>query len=217
MRRLLTLVALIPLITSLTHLAAAERASQRKSVTIPADTVFRVRLNHNLTSRTAKVGDTFTATVTAPVAVGHLVAVPEGSTVHGRITSVTKAARRKNGTIAVTFYKLELPSRRTHQIYGSLVSLEEPKGGEVGEEGEVKGKSTTKRNVVFIGGGAGVGAAIGAAAGGGKGAGIGAAIGAGAGVAGALLTKGHEAEVDSGTEFGMALDRAVTVAVNAGR
>ena len=48
----------------------------------------------------------------------------------------------------------------------------------MGQEGEVEGKSTTKRNVVFIGGGAGAGALVGAVAGGGKGAGIGAAVGA---------------------------------------
>ncbi len=184
-----------------------------KPVTIPADTVFRLRLNQGLSSKTAKVGDKFTAEVTGPVVVGDVVAVPVGSTVYGRVTTVTKAARRQNGTIGVSFYTLKLTSGKMYKIYGSLVSLEDEKGREkgVGDEGEVKGKSTTKRNVVFIGGGAGAGAAIGAIAGGGKGAGIGAAIGAGAGVAGALLSKGNEAEVVSGTEVGMALDQAVKV------
>lgn len=224
---IITLVALISLITSLSlpglsEVTLAQRTSARRSagsVTIPVDTVFRLKLNRSLSSRTAKVGDTFTAKVTAPVTVGSVIAVPEGSTVYGRVTTVTKAARRQNGTIGVSFYKLELPSKRTYQIYGSLTSLEGGKGGEgdVGKEGEVKGKSTRKRDVIFIGGGAGVGAIIGAAAGGGKGAGIGAAIGAGAGVAGALLSKGHEAEVASGTEIGMALDRALTVSTGSGQ
>jgi type IV secretion system protein VirB10 len=191
------------------------RSAQTKRVTIPSDTLFKLKLNTGLSSRTAQKGDTFTAKVIAPVTVGHDIAVPEGSVVYGHVTSVTKAARRKNGEIAVTFDKLELASKRTYEVLGSLASLEDEKGEkrEVGEEGEVKGKSTTKRNVVFIGGGAGVGAAIGAAAGGGKGAGIGAAIGAGVGAAGALLSKGNEVEVASGTEIGMVLDKALTVTI----
>lgn len=224
MKRLIItlLVALISLTTNLPglirpHLALAQRAG--RSITIPTDTVFRLKLSHGLSSRTAQKGDTFTARVISPVVVGDHVAVPVGSTVYGRMTAVTKAARRQNGTIAVTFYKLGLPSGEVHQIYGSLTSLENEKGDQqgAGREGEVKGKSTTKRDVIFIGGGAGTGAAIGAAAGGGKGAGIGAAIGAGVGVAGALLSKGHEAEISSGTEILMALDREVTVAGNANR
>ena len=84
----------------------------------------------------------------------------------------------------------------------------------MGQEGEVEGKSTTKRNVVFIGGGAGAGALIGAVAGGGKGAGIGAAVGAGLGTLGALVSKGNDVEVASGTEVAMSLDREVTVPVS---
>jgi type IV secretion system protein VirB10 len=109
----------------------------------------------------------------------------------------------------VSFEKLILSDGGEYSIRGSLANHQE----EVDEEGRVKGKSTTKRDVIFIGGGAGVGAVIGAAAGGGKGAGIGAAIGAGVGVAGALLRKGYEAEVKSGTEIGMVLDQEITVAV----
>jgi len=191
------------------------RTGEQSTVTVPVDTVFRLKLNQGLSSRTAQKGDTFTAKLIAPVVVGYDVVIPEGSIVHGRVTSVTRAARRRNGTIAVTFYQLDLPSKQTYSISGSLTSLEDEKGEkrEVGQEGEVKGKSTRKRDVIFIGGGAGVGAIIGAAAGGGKGAGIGAAIGAGLGTAGALLTKGSEVEVASGTEIGMVLDKALAIPV----
>lgn len=184
-------------------------AVAQESVRVPVDTLFRLRLRQGLSSRTAQKGDTFTAEVIAPVVVGEVVAVPVGSIVTGRVTSVTRAARRRSGTIAVTFEELQLPSGQKYRIYGSLASLETPEGEsrEVGQEGEVKGKSSIKRDAVFIGGGAGVGAVIGAAAGGGKGAGIGAAIGAGLGTAAALLRKGAEVEVPSGTEIGMVLDR----------
>jgi hypothetical protein len=49
------------------------------------------------------------------------------------------------------------------------------------------------------------------AIGGGKGALIGAILGAGAGFAGDRYTKGKEAEVKSGTEFGVYLNQAITL------
>jgi len=189
------------------------RSGERSSVTIPVDTVFRLRLNQGFSSRTAQKGDKFTANVTNPVVVGETVVVPEGSIVHGRVTEVTPAERRKNATLAVEFYELEVGSQQAFPIYGSLTRLEDERGQkrEVGPEGEVQGKSTAKRDVVFIGGGAGAGALIGGLAGGGKGAGIGAAVGAGLGTLGALFSEGSEVEVASGTEIAMVLDREVTV------
>ena len=184
-------------------------------ITVPADTLVHLQLNQGLSSRTAQKGDTFTASVTAPVVVGNNVAIPEGSLVQGRVTEVMRAERRQNGSVAVAFYELELPTKDKMEIYGSLASLEDEKGKrrEVGQEGEVEGKSTTKRNVVFIGGGAGAGALVGALAGGGKGAGIGAAVGAGVGTLGALMAKGNDVQVASGTEIAMALDREVNIPV----
>ncbi len=190
------------------------RHATEPGIAVPEDTLFRLKLNTALNSKTSRVGDPISATVTAPVVIENQVVVPEGSTVQGKVTSVHPAERRKNGTIAVGFTRLQLANGTSRTITGSLASLTD-QGGEqkTDQEGRVTGKSTTKRTVVFIGGGAGVGAAIGAAAGGGKGAGIGAAIGAGIGTAGALLSKGHEAEVASGTEIGMRLDRGVSLPV----
>jgi len=76
------------------------------------------------------------------------------------------------------------------------------------------GGSSFKRNVYFIGGGAGAGAVIGAIAGGGKGAGIGAGAGAVAGLLLSALNKGHDVEIPAGTEFGMELISQVNVPVN---
>ena len=185
-------------------------------IQVPVDTVVQLQLNQGLSSRTALKGDTFTASVTAPVVVDNSVVIPKDSVVHGRVTEVMRAERRQNGSVAVAFYELELPSKEKVEIYGSLANLEDEKGEkrEVGQEGEVEGKSTKKRNVAFIGGGAGAGALVGAVAGGGKGAGIGAAVGAGAGTLGALMSKGNDVQIASGTEIAMALDREVSIAVS---
>ncbi len=70
-------------------------------------------------------------------------------------------------------------------------------------EGEVKGKSSTKKNVGFIGAGLVVGGLINGVAG--------AATGGLIGVGRGLIKKGEEAEVKSGTEFDVILNRAVTL------
>jgi len=193
----------------------AQPSVPAKLIAVPTDTVVQLQLNQGLSSRTAQKGDTFSARVSAPVVVDNTVVIPEGSTVHGRVTEVLRAERRQNGSVAVAFYELELPSKEKIEIHGSLTSLEDEKGEKqaVGQEGEVQGKSTTKRNVAFIGGGAGAGALVGAVAGGGKGAGIGAALGAGVGTLGALMSKGNDVQVSSGTEIAMALDREVSLPV----
>jgi hypothetical protein len=65
------------------------------------------------------------------------------------------------------------------------------------------------RKLIFIGGGGAGGAILGAAIGGGKGALIGGLLGAGGGYLGEKLTKGPEAEVKSGTEFGVYLNKGI--------
>ena len=62
-----------------------------------------------------------------------------------------------------------------------------------------------------VGGGGAGGAILGGAIGGGKGALIGGLLGAGGGFLGEKLTKGEEAEVKSGTEFGVYLNQAVSL------
>ncbi len=191
------------------------RAPVRKVVvptyTVPADTVIRVRLNEQLSSRTARVGDRFSANVTEPVHAGAGVeVVPVGSKVWGRVTSVKRAARRSPGTILVAFNSVQLPNGTSYTINGSLSSLQADDVN-ADNEGSVKGGSNRKRDAVFIGGGAATGAIIGAIAGGGKGAGIGAIIGGALGTGARVFEKEKDAEVKSGTEFGVILNRNVSL------
>jgi len=179
--------------------------------TVNSGQVFRVRMNEAITSETARVGDQFTTTVVDPIYANGIEVIPAGSLITGRVTTVNRAARKsKAGTIGVHFVSLRLPTGITRAINGDLsdVSSENLASD---NEGDVSGRSATKRNVVFIGGGAAAGALIGAIAGGGKGAGIGAGVGAGLGVAGAFFSKGHEAVVKSGTEFGVVLNQNLSL------
>lgn len=175
--------------------------------------IIRVRMNQTITSETARVGDQFTTTVMVPVYASGLEVIPAGSEVIGRVVSVSRASRKsKAGSIGVHFVSLRLPTGIARAINGDLTDVT-TSDVRADNEGEVSGRSAMKRNVVFIGGGAATGALIGAIAGGGKGAGIGAGVGAGLGVAGAFFSKGHEAVVKSGSEFGVVLNQTLSLPV----
>ena len=179
--------------------------------TVAADQVMRARINTSLSSKTARVGDRFSANVTEPVyGESGVTVVPVGSKVWGRVTSVTRAGRRTPGNIAVSFNQIELPSGRRYTINGSLSSLQADDVNS-DNEGTVSGRSNRKRDAVFIGGGAATGALIGAIAGGGKGAAIGAILGGGLGTGARVYEKEQDAEVKSGTEFGVILNRSVSL------
>ncbi|HLO00918.1 MAG TPA: hypothetical protein VK208_20840 [Pyrinomonadaceae bacterium] len=179
--------------------------------TIPADTVMRVRINEQLNSGTARVGDRFSSNVVEPVyAAGGVEVVPVGSKVWGRVTQVSRAQKRSPGNITVAFNSITLPNSRTAVINGSLTTLEAD-AVSADNEGTVKGTSNRKRDVVFIGGGAAGGAIIGAIAGGGKGAAIGGILGGALGAGARVFEKEKEAEVKSGTEFGVILNRSVSL------
>ena len=178
---------------------------------VAAGQTLQVRMNEHLSSESARRGDRFTATVMIPVYVRGVEVIPAGSTVTGRVTNVKRAQRRgKAGWLSVAFVSLELPNGMTRGINGSLTDLTN-EGATFDEEGQVTGRGSTKRNAVFIGGGAATGALIGAIAGGGKGAGIGAGVGGGLGVAGALFSRGKEAVVKPGTEFGVILNQSISL------
>jgi len=178
---------------------------------VNANQIIRVRMNQNISSETARIGDQFTTTVVDPIYSSGVEVIPAGSVITGRVTSVTQASRKsKAGTLGVHFVSLRLPTGIARAINGDLTDLT-ANNVNADNEGGVSGRSATKRNVVFIGGGAATGALIGAIAGGGKGAGIGAGVGAGLGVAGAFFSKGHEAEVKSGTEFGVILNQTLSL------
>jgi hypothetical protein len=183
-----------------------------KLYTVAANTRLRVRINETISSKTAKIGDRFTATVTDPVySTTGVIVIPNGSTVMGRVDSVKAAAKGgKVGEIDATFIEVRLPNGTKRAINGSLTDLTSD-DAKSDSEGTASGDKTKHRKIIFIGGGAGGGAILGGAIGGGKGAAIGAIAGAAGGFITEKLTKGEEAEVKSGTEFGVILNQSVSL------
>ena len=185
--------------------------SADQSWTIPPDTVIPVQMNATLTSRTAHVGDKFTATVTVPVYVNGQTVIPAGAIVEGRITQVTPAKRmNRAGTIGVDFDDIVFPNGSQVGLVGSLTSSDPSTRKRIDDEGNVSGEGN-KKPAVFVGGGGAVGAVLGGISGGAKGAVLGGVAGAGAGVASVLLSKGEEAQVPAGTPFGVQLKQPLII------
>ncbi len=180
--------------------------------TVSSGKKIRVRMNETINSKTAKVGDRFRVTVREPVYSGTgVVVIPEGSELVGRVDSVKPAQNGgKPGSIDVSFVQVELPNGSKRAINGSLTELVSD-DAKSDSEGTASGDKMRHRKLIFIGGGGAGGAILGAAIGGGKGALIGGLLGAGGGFLGERYTKGEEAEVKSGTEFGVYLNQSVSL------
>lgn len=212
-RGLAVLCALLTLLSLTSFQASAQQRGRDPEV--PAGTILKLSMDKLLSSKDAQIGDPFTATLTEDVRIQGETVITKGAKVRGRVASVTPAQRgSKSGSIGVSFDQIDFSGNRTLNIEGQLTSLDEVEKRQIDEEGRVSGDSSSKRNVIFIGGGAAGGAAIGAIAGGGKGAGVGAAAGAGLGVLGALISKGEEAQVQPGQRFGVEILRPVRVPVS---
>ena len=198
--------------------ALRKKAVVRK--TVPAARLYTVargerlqaRMNSTINSKTARVGQTFTANVTEPVySTNGVVVIPQGSRLTGRVDAVVAARKGgKPGTIDVSFTQLRLPNGLTRRINGSLTDLNTDDAKST-DEGTASGDRMKHRKIIFIGGGGAGGAVLGGAIGGGKGALIGGLLGAGAGLLGERMTKGEDAEVRSGTEFGVILNQPISL------
>lgn len=190
---------------------AATSRTSANLYTVPRGERIRVRMNETLSSKTARVGDTFTTNVTEPVYSNNgVVVIPVGSTIVGRVSSVKQAKKGGDpGSIDVNFTEVKLPNGTRRSINGSLTGLDTKKA-KSDNEGSASGDDRKNDKLIFIGGGAAGGAVLGGAIGGGKGALIGGILGAIGGLAGERLTKGEDAEVKSGTEFGVYLNQSAS-------
>jgi hypothetical protein len=174
-----------------------------QKVTVPAGTQLSVRLNDEVDSEKAQVGDVFHGSISAPVTVGEETAIPTTADVEGRVVEV-KSAGRFAGQSVLTLELTKLT------MNGKTYSLQT---NQWTKSGNGRGKSTAAK----VGGGAAVGAILGGIFGGGKGAAIGAAAGAGAGTGVSAATKGQQIILHPEAVIGFQLQGPVTVTPSASR
>ncbi len=166
-------------------------------LTVPGGTQLSIRLNDEVNSEKAQVGDVFHGSISSPVTIGDQTAIPTTADVEGRVVEV-KSAGRFAGQSVLTLELTKLT------MNGKTYSLQT---NQWTKSGNGRGKSTATK----VGGGAAVGAILGGIFGGGKGAAIGAAAGAGAGTGVSAATKGQQIILRPEAVIAFQLQNSITV------
>jgi len=198
--------------------AAAQPGGIAAAGTLPVGTTMNVKLNNTLSTGSSQSGDSFAATVAAPVnGPNGEVLVPVGSTITGTVASVQRSGS-VSGTsqIQLNFQSLRLPSGLSLPLRAevSQITSQQGVGGAITgspsatSEGGVE-KSQTRNTAGTAAAGGAAGLIIGAIAGGGKGAGIGGLVGAGLGAV--LASRNGNLTLPAGTGMTIKLDDAVNI------
>jgi len=189
-------------VTGLTPESTAPKAeapifSRPDPVIIPQGTPIKIRTDSALSTKTATSGETFTATLTAPLVVDGKEVAPAGARVQGKVVNSDEGGRVKGvASISVRLTSIHVGNRDVAITTGTVAR---------------QARTTKKKDAVKVGIGAGIGAAIGAIAGGGQGAAIGAGAGGAAGTGVVLATHGEPAVIPAEAVLTFKLTTPVTV------
>jgi hypothetical protein len=188
-------------------------ALQAETFSVPAGTKINCRLAQVVSTKTNFQNDPFTATVTEPLTIGGKQIIPLGSTIDGRIAWLVRPGRTRGvGEMRLDIEKVTFPDGRGFTLNAVLVNAYGVKGAKVqNEEGNVKGPSSRMKDIQMIGMGMGGGGFVGVILGGAHGAVIGGAIGGGAALANALVHRGADLTLPTGTQLEYQLTRELVV------
>jgi hypothetical protein len=183
----------------ITAVDAQTNHTRRKPATtriVPSGTQLRIRLSDTLSSKEARAGDRFTATVVNP-------SKYEEARVSGHIRSIKKSGRvQGRTTMTLSFDSIRLSDGRSAPFRAEVLRIYDADSGQkVDEEGRVESGSRGKQTLKRSGIGAAAGAVIGGIAGGGKGAAIGTIVGGAAGAGSIAVNGSKELKIERGTEM----------------
>ena len=165
---------------------------------VPAGTALAVRFVDGLSSETSAVGETVRAKVARPVRMNGVKAIPNGSTLLGKVTASRPPKIGGRAALAVSFHTLQLPSGETAAIDAGA---------------SWAGKSEKGKDAATIAGSVIGGAILGHQADGDKGKVVGGILGGAAGTAIAHQTHGKPLVVPAGIVIEVKLGNPVRVAV----
>ena len=175
-----------------------EKALVPEEVVVPSGTAITVRLQNAVSSATSRAGDQFEATLDEPLTVDGRTLAPEGAKVVGHVVAARRSGRLMHpGYLRIALSSLTVDGKSIPVQSSSVM---------------VAGGSHKRRNLAWIGGGAGGGALIGAIASGGSGALIGSAIGAAGGTTTAFVTGKKDVGFGAERRLTFRLTHPVTIA-----
>jgi hypothetical protein len=184
---------------------APPRPPAPTSYTLRAGTEMALSADDSITTRSAKAGDAFTATVSDNVrdASGHVV-IPAGSTVSGTIVHADPAPNpRASGSLELAVTKVTVRGR-AYAVDGTVES----------KDTVMQGRGVTKADAAKVGGGAAIGAVAGRLLGGNKkGTIIGGLAGAAVGAGAAARSRDVDIVLPKGAAIRVKLASPLTVSV----
>jgi outer membrane lipoprotein SlyB len=171
-----------------------DRISKRPIV--PDNVQMKIRLNDQISTKTNREGDKFTAVVLDPSDYSEAV-------IEGHIAALSKSGKATGKTeMSLAFDTIRLRDGRASRFAGQVERVYQSETVKtVDEEGNVETGSRTKDTATRGVAGGALGAIIGGIAGGGKGAAIGAILGAGVGAGSVLVQDGKDLILEPGTEI----------------
>ena len=174
----------------------ATKPRTRGKFAIAPDTTFKVRLESQISTKTNKEGDKFTAFVIDPNEY-------EGAIIEGHVASIKRSGKLTGQTeLALDFDTITFKDGTNAQFRAQVEKVyATEKVKAVDQEGNVQSGNTTKDTTIRSVGGGALGAIIGGIAGGGKGAAIGAILGAGVGAGSVYIQGDKDLIFDAGTEI----------------
>lgn len=164
-------------------------------VQIPEGTAITVRMIDSADSNTARLGQTFRASIDEPVVVNNQTVIPRGADALVKLVEDRQAGKFEGRTV-LTLALSDIT------INGQMVDTTT---GDVSQASSSRGARTAK----VVGGTTALGAIIGALAGGGRGAAIGAVSGAAVGGGAQVLTKGQQVKIPSETRLTFTLQQPI--------
>jgi len=183
----------------ITAVEAQTNHTRRRPATtriVPSGTQLRIRLGNTLSSKEARPGDHFTATVVNP-------SKYEEAKVSGHIRSIKKSGRvQGRTTMTLSFDSIRLADGRSAPFRAEVLRIYDADSGQrVDQEGRVESGSRGNQTLKRSGIGAAAGGVIGGIAGGGKGAAIGTIVGGAAGAGSIAVNGSKELKIERGTEM----------------